>query len=101
MRARQRMYAVFGVVALLVAGSTLGGATATAQSAAPLIEIVVYDGTRLPGIVAGCSEPDCMGSSSGGTFSGVVTHSTRVLNIKYLFSLFCNDERVILISEFV
>jgi hypothetical protein len=76
------MYAMLGVALLLVAGGTFAGTSvivdgaSTIESAttAPLIEIVVYDGTSLPATVfAGCSEPDCM-SHTPSELTGTVTH---------------------------
>ena len=66
---------------LLFAGSASAGsrtvvdATTPETTEAPLVEIVVYDGTQLPAkVVAGCSEPDnCMGWT--GPVSGTVTHA--------------------------
>lgn len=82
MTARRHMYAMLGVALLLVAGGTFAGTSvivdgaSTIESAttAPLIEIVVYDGTSLPATVfAGCSEPDCM-SHTPSELTGTVTH---------------------------
>ena len=81
MTARRHMYAMFGAATLLVAGSAFGeeffgvnaNVTTATTTAAPLIEIVVYDGATLPAtVVAGCSEPDCMGYA--GPLTGTVTH---------------------------
>jgi hypothetical protein len=79
MRKRPNAYALLGVGLILAAGSAFGGMRVTvtpysAASPAPLVEIVVYDGTSLPAtVVAGCSEPDCMGY--GGPVTGAVTHT--------------------------
>jgi len=81
MTVKRHLSAVLGAAMLVAAGGTFGGSTvivdaATAEStagAAPFVEIVVYDGTTLPGIVAGCSDPMCMGY--GGAQTGTVTHS--------------------------
>jgi len=81
MIAKKHVYAMFGAAALLAAGSTFadeffgvnGNVTAT-TTAAPQIEIVVYDGATLPAtVVAGCSEVDCMGYA--GALTGTVTHA--------------------------
>ena len=43
----------------------------------PYVEIVVYDGTTLPGTIAGCSAADCVGTVGGQTLpigTGTVTH---------------------------
>lgn len=69
---------MLGVAMLLVGASSLGETkvTVTPDSTvlvAPTVEIVVYDGTSLPAtVVAGCSEPDCLGYS--GPLTGTVTH---------------------------
>ena len=82
MTARRRMTAIFGAATLLVAGSAFaeeffgvnGNVTTATTAAAPLVSIVVYDGTTLPAtVVAGCSEPDCMGYA--GPLTGTVTHA--------------------------
>jgi len=44
----------------------------------PYVEIVVYDGTTLPGVIAGCSAADCVGTVGGLTLpigTGTVTHT--------------------------
>jgi len=64
---------------LLIAGSASGDEFVVTNSspvpdtlAAPTVEIVVYDGTTQPAVVAGCSAPDCMGWT--GPVTGTVTH---------------------------
>jgi hypothetical protein len=74
----RHMVAIWGVALLVVAGGAFRGAMAALP--APLVEIVVCDGATLPcTVIAGCSEPDCLGLGSGGTFSGVVTNSPDVV----------------------
>jgi hypothetical protein len=55
-----------------------GSAPEAAAGTPPYVEIVVYDGTTLPGIIAGCSAADCVGTVGGQTLpigTGTVTHS--------------------------
>lgn len=82
MTARRHMYAMFGAAILVMAGSAVGEAffgvdgtvTTATTTAAPLVSIVVYDGTTLPAtVVAGCSETNCMGYA--GPLTGTVTHA--------------------------
>jgi hypothetical protein len=78
MTERKHLYLLLGLAMFLAAGSAFGGTQVTVDAtsettAAPLVEIVVYDGTDLPAtVIAGCSEPDCMGY--GGPLTGTVTH---------------------------
>lgn len=85
MTARRTMNAMFGAAMLLAAGSTFGDEIVVINSApaaetlpAPLVEIAVYDGTTLPAtVIAGCSEPTCMGLADGSDptpGTGTVTH---------------------------
>src|SRR5215813_5816663 len=83
MTKRKHLYLLLGLALLLVGGSAFGGTQVTVDAtsettAAPLVEIVVYDGTDLPAtVIAGCSESDCMGLSGSGTGTvgtGTVTH---------------------------
>ena len=82
MTARRHISAIFGAATLLLAGSAFaeeffgvnGKVTSATTLATPAIEIVVYDGATLPAtVLAGCSEPDCMGYAGPGT--GTVTHA--------------------------
>ena len=72
------LYAALACALLLVAGSASAGSHVTVDATsgtlpAPLVSIVVYDGTQVPAkVVAGCSEPDCMGWT--GPITGTVTH---------------------------
>ena len=74
------LHAALACALVLFAGGASAGSRTTVDatagtSAAPMVEIVVYDGTQLPAkVVAGCSEPDnCMGWT--GPVSGTVTHA--------------------------
>jgi len=61
MTARRYIYALLGAAMLVMVGVAFGAATATA---APLVEIVIYDGVKLPATtIVACSEPDCIGYS--------------------------------------
>ncbi len=83
MAAKRLMYAMLGAATLLVGGSAFGGTTVivdgtseiqSSTTGGPLVEIVVYDGTDLPStVLAGCSEPDCLGWM-GSAATGTVTH---------------------------
>lgn len=83
MTARRHVSAIFGAAALLLAAGGAvgeeffgvdGKVTNATTLATPMISIVVYDGATLPAtVVAGCSEPDCMGLAGPGT--GTVTHA--------------------------
>jgi hypothetical protein len=98
--------AMSGLVAVLVVAAGCGGQSSLEQGAAgassatselnattstlppPVVEFVVYDGTTLPAtVIAGCSEPTCMGAADGtnptpGT--GTVTNSKN--NVGWMVS---------------
>ena len=69
-----------GLALLLMAGSAFGETTVLVDGTTsetgegPFVEIVVYDGMTLPAtVIAGCSDPFCMGNS-GAPVTGTVTH---------------------------
>src|SRR2546425_1129464 len=86
MTVRRNLHAMLGVAMLMAAGSTFGDEFVVINSApiaetlaAPLVQFVVYDGTTLPAtVIAGCSEPTCMGMADGSDptpGTGTVTHA--------------------------
>ncbi len=77
MTARRHVSAILGAAMFLAAGSALAGSYAAADNAfpdsttttgiAPNVEIIVYDGTSQPAVIAGCSAADCLGYAPAGT----------------------------------
>lgn len=73
------LYAALACALLFCASSASAGSRTIVDgnaetTAAPTVEIVVYDGTQLPAqVVAGCSEENCLGWT--GPVSGTVTHA--------------------------
>ena len=85
MTSRRNFGAIAGAVLFLVAGGVLADEYTVTTSAvtpellpAPQVNFVVYDGTTLPAtVIAGCSEPTCMGAMDGSDptpGTGYVTH---------------------------
>ena len=109
MSARRQISAILGAATLLLAGGAFGeeffgvnaNVTAATTLATPVIEIVVYDGATLPAtVLAGCSEPDCMGYA-GYPGTGTVTHPKNYVgwsvaggNPKSSISLYVDGRRV-------